>query len=321
MSNHQMINADKPHLWKKDIIASVDLFNDWFLKFAPVAYRKTRRNTVGMVTDAIKSTNDLLDITVDSIGANPGALQTLRMTTAPPLARDRLIGLSHCNKNLVIRMERKGELPVRMNKIELYKNLESICKIVTELLDIDIFPWISLGKKPTDHERERASTIIADRLCGAVTDPIIRNAQEQRQLNLIREYLETKGYTRVENLSGTPLTDIPQGTFTFRMNVPAGDDLSINIPVDVVIQPKKLRTSKLPFLIEAKSAGDYTNVNKRRKEEATKIRQLKSAYGSEIQLILFLCGYFDAGYLGYEASEELDWIWEHRIDDFEKLGV
>ena len=31
------INADKPHLWKADIAASVDLFNTWFLEFAPRA--------------------------------------------------------------------------------------------------------------------------------------------------------------------------------------------------------------------------------------------------------------------------------------------
>ena len=122
-------------------------------------------------------------------------------------------------------------------------------------------------------------------------------------------------------MSGTPLIDIPPGTFTFRMNILAGKHISINIPVDVVIQPKKLKPGKLPVLIEAKSAGDFTNVNKRRKEEATKIRQLKSAYGSEIRFILFLCGYFDAGYLGYEASEGLDWIWEHRIEDMEQLGL
>ena len=33
------INADKPHLWKKDIAESVDLFNNWFMEFAPAAYR------------------------------------------------------------------------------------------------------------------------------------------------------------------------------------------------------------------------------------------------------------------------------------------
>ena len=28
-----------------------------------------------------------------------------------------------------------------------------------------------------------------------------------------------------------------------------------------------------------------------------------------------MCGYFDAAYLGYEAAEGIDWIWEHRIED------
>lgn len=53
----------------------------------------------------------------------------------------------------------------------------------------------------------------------------------------------------------------------------------------------------------------------------TKLTQLKRTYGNRISFILFLCGYFDAGYLGYEASEGIDWIWEHRIEDFVEFGV
>ncbi len=72
------------------------------------------------------------------------------------------------------------------------------------------------------------------------------------------------------------------------------------------------------MLIEAKSAGDATNTNKRRKEEAQKYSQLKTL-GSDVKYVLLLCGYFEAGYLGYEASEGIDWIWEHRIGDLEPL--
>ncbi len=77
----------------------------------------------------------------------------------------------------------------------------------------------------------------------------------------------------------------------------------------------------MPLLIEAKSAGDYANTNKRRKEEATKFRQLTSTYGDDVRFVLFLCGYFDAGYLGYEAAEGIDWVWEHRMDDLAKFGI
>jgi len=88
-----------------------------------------------------------------------------------------------------------------------------------------------------------------------------------------------------------------------------------------VIQPKQPKTSRIPILIEAKSAGDFTNTNKRRKEEATKIHQLRETYGEDASLVLFLCGYFDSGYLGYEAAEGIDWVWEHRMDDLLQLGL
>ena len=38
---------------------------------------------------------------------------------------------------------------------------------------------------------------------------------------------------------------------------------------------KAAKGGELPLLIEAKSAADFTNVNKRRKEEATKMNQLR----------------------------------------------
>lgn len=316
-----MLNADKRYKWKEDINASVDQFNKWFIDFAPETYRDTRKKTACTVSKVFEYSNDLRKISPEVLIENPNILQILRMTTAPPMARDRLIGLAHANKNLVQRMEKDGKLPIKMKPDDLTDNLSRICNIITSLLDLDLFPWISQEKKPTTSEKRRAASIIADRLCGAISDPIIRNAQEQRQLMLIAKFLNIKGYKYIESLSNTPLSKIPQGSYTFRMNVPSGRNKTINIPIDVVIQPKVIQKNQLPYLIEAKSAGDFTNVNKRRKEEATKIRQLKIAYGKNIQFILFLCGYFDIGYLEYEASEGLDWIWEHRISDFNKLEL
>ena len=96
----------------------------------------------------------------------------------------------------------------------------------------------------------------------------------------------------------------------------------INIPVDAVIKPKSSIMSDLPVFIEAKiPPEDFTNVNKRRKEEAIKMSQLRSTYGNQVKFNLFLCGYFDSGYLGYEAAEGIDWVWEHRIDDLAGFGL
>jgi hypothetical protein len=189
------------------------------------------------------------------------------------------------------------------------------------MLDAEIFPWLENRKPPTRVDRHRASTIVADRLCGAVSDPIVRNAHEKRQLALIADYLKERGYIQKGHRPGKPLTEMEKGTFAFRMNVVVGETLKVNIPIDVVIQPRILRQSRLPILIEAKSAGDFTNVNKRRKEEATKMHQLRGKLGKDVEFLLFLCGYFDSGYLGYEAAEGIDWVWEHRIQDLDYLGL
>ena len=70
------------------------------------------------------------------------------------------------------------------------------------------------------------------------------------------------------------------GTFSFRTNVPVKLErrVTVNIPIDAVIMPKTAKRGIFPIFIEAKSAGDFTNTNKRRKEEAMKMTQLRSTY-------------------------------------------
>jgi hypothetical protein len=318
------INSDKPHLWKADTRASVDQFNQWFTRFAPKAYRDTRKKTIESVEQGLLLTRDLTRIAPDVIRETPGILPTLRMATCPPLARDRLIGLADTTKNLVGRLE-EGKLPARLSPELLERYLGKISEILSRMLDVDIFPWLAEKRRPTKEERYRSSTIVADRLCGAIADPIVRNAQEKRQLELIEKYLTERGYRRRTHPAKTPLTQMEPGSFCFRLNVlvtPSKTEAkNVKIPVDAVIQPKKAKLPHLPVLVEAKSAGDFTNVNTRRKEEATKINQLKATYGEQVVFVLFLCGYFDAAYLGYEAAEGIDWIWEHRIGDLDRLGL
>lgn len=300
------INSDKPHLWKDDIAKSVDFFNTWFMRFAPDAYRETRLKVTREVLNSLKLTEHLRHITSEKLIEHPSVLKTFRMCTLPPLDRDRLIGLAYAKKSMVEVMEEEGKLPLRMPRSEVLEHLKRICKVISAMLDNDIFPWLTEKRSPTEIEAYRASTIVADRLCGAVADPIIRNAQEERQLLVIKEFLVAHGYKHIADQPATPFAKLTPGTFMFRYNVKAGRDAQVRIPIDAVIVPNVPLQSGFPILIEAKSAGDFTNTNKRRKEEATKIRQLQESHGPDIKLILFICGYFNAGYLGYEASEGLD---------------
>lgn len=319
-----MVNKNHPELWKEDIKKSVDLYNDWFMHFAPATFKATRTETSVMVENALRITEYLQNLTVEILRENPRILPILRMSTCPPIAKDRLVGLSGASKSLVENMENKThpKLSSRKTDAELTLELRKIVHVIHAMLDPDIFPWISNSAAPTELELFRASTIIADRLCGSVADPIIRNAQEKRQLQKIEEYLTTRGYSLVTEAK---FNEMSNGTFSFRTNVPVfiepTKERSVNIPVDILIKPLAAHESSIPIFVEAKSAGDFANVNKRRKEEAVKMQQLKHTFGENVSYNLFLCGYFDSAYLGYEAAEGIDWIWEHRIEDLEKLGI
>lgn len=315
------VNCDKPERWKRDIALSMDLYNEWFLGFAPATYRQERVKATEKVEAMLARTTYLRKLTFQELSEHPSILFGLRMCTAPPIARDRLVGLARVPRSLVDTMERDDCLPVQMKPADREEAVQRIITMITRLVDVDIFTWLAENRSPKQEETYRAATIVADRLCGANANPIVRNAQERRQLDRIKAWLEARQF---EDVTGRiALKDMQPGTFAFRLNVPGlkEDRKTINIPVDVVVMPMKAKAGQLPVLIEAKSAGDFANTNKRRKEEATKIGQLRKMHGDAVRYVLFLCGYFDSGYLGYEAAEGIDWVWEHRMDDLKGFGL
>ncbi len=317
-------NRVNPDRWKADVAQSVDMYNNWFIRFAPETYRNIRVQSTKDVEATLKATRNLTDISVSLLRDKPGILPTLRMATCPPLAVDRLVGLAGVPKNLVNVMEKDGKLPPRMSRQDTDDALGKVAMIFQKMADKDILVWLERGHEPSEQEVYRAATIIADRLCGAVANPIIRNAQEERQLAALASWLEDQGYVEFPTGGQRSYDNMEPGTFAFQMNMPAvqeGTDQQVNIPVDAAILPKAAVPGDLPLLVEAKSAGDYTNVNKRRKEEAAKMGQLRQTYGANVKYVLLLCGYFDSGYLGYEAAEGIDWVWEHRIEDFGEFGL
>jgi hypothetical protein len=309
-----MVNADKPGRWKDDIRSSVAFYNGWFLRFALVAFQSERSAATAGVLDAFARTADLANLSDEAVRADPRVFAALRMCCAPPLARDRLAGLAGVGNGTVKSLE-GGRLP---------RNGEATGKliaVVRPLLDTWLFPWLAAGTPAAAADRALAASVVADRLCGARSDPIIRNAQEARQRELLGAWLRSRGYRLHQPAAGPPLTDLPAGTYTAGLAIRTGPGRGVSVPVDAAVQPHTLRPSGLPVLFELKSAGDYANVNKRRKEEAKKAAQLKAHLGRSVEYVLLLCGYFNAGYLGYEAAEGIDWVWEHRLDDLADLGL
>jgi type II restriction enzyme len=50
------VNLDKPQQWKADITKSVAMYNEWFMRFAPEAFRTTRVQTTKDVESALHAT-------------------------------------------------------------------------------------------------------------------------------------------------------------------------------------------------------------------------------------------------------------------------
>ena len=307
------INRKNPDKWNADIQASVAFYNRWFVEFAPPAFRTSREQSAKRVDIAVQKLNSMCDLDDDVLISSPTILPVLRQMTCPPLACDRLAGLAYVRPSVVKSFEEgTARMPTRI------KYAPQIMDVIRDLLDVDLFSWIDGAKSPTEEQRKLAAFVISDRLCGALTDPLIRNEQERRQIRAITDFLKKKGYVEAK-----PKTykSLEPGEYAVHLNLTVRQGRrDIKLPGDVSIHPRSAKKGAVPLLIEAKSAGDFTNVNKRRKEEAEKVRLLKETYGNP-RFVLFLGGYFDSGYLGFEAAEGIDWIWEHRVTDMEKLGL
>ena len=75
-----IINRRNTELWKKDIIQSISLYNDWFLNFAPATYTKERRRAMEQVGLAISQTNNF-HFTITHLKEHPELITILRMAT------------------------------------------------------------------------------------------------------------------------------------------------------------------------------------------------------------------------------------------------
>jgi hypothetical protein len=305
-----MANREKdPSDWDADIARSVGEYDDWYLAESPDMFAEARGRAVEEAAAAMEATNDLREFDGNSLAARPSLLVVARASVSPTMARERFIGFSGAKKGLVETMERDGKISPRARDVEA--QLKKMADFLRPLLDPSLFAWLLDGRAPTADERDKALLVLGDRLALAFYNPMLRNGQEARQKALMREFLEREGFTE----SRGPVSEMPPGTFAFGRNVAAvrEDGVPQNFPVDCVVSP---RLEALPLAcVELKSAGDFTNVNKRRKEESDKKEALKRAHGDRAVFLLQLFGYFDRNYLGFEASAGIDWAWDHRLSD------
>lgn len=143
---------------------------------------------------------------------------------------------------------------------------------------------------------------------------------ETRQLAALKRWLVRHGYKLIENDLTGNLDTMPPGMFTSLKFLSAKKKKPhINIPIHCIVKPIHFSEQYQLIVIEAKSTGNATSANRRRKKEAERFAQFKKCYGENVKYILLLCGHFDPFYLGHQAAEGIDWVWEHRLNDLRFL--
>ena len=68
------VNRDKPDRWKSDVAMSVDMYNTWFIDFAPQAFRETRIKVTQDVAASLKATDNLKNLHSKILRENPGII-------------------------------------------------------------------------------------------------------------------------------------------------------------------------------------------------------------------------------------------------------
>lgn len=312
-----MPNRGKSPLdWQPDIDRSVAEYNDWYLAHASDLWTEARGRAVDAVAEAMDLTDDFRAFTPDVLQQVPRVVNVARIAVAPPWARDRLIWFAGVLPNLVRSMELENIIPPRA--LNVYGQLERIVEVVNIALDPGVFVWLEVDRTPSAAERDKALLLLGERLTRNFYDPLLKNALERRQKALMGAWLRTRRFEE----SPAAAFSLKPGQFGMGRNVVAvrEDGEPQNLPTDCVVRPLD---EDLPLVcLEMKSAGDFTNVNKRRKEESDKHDAYRRAYGDNVLMLLQLFGYFDCNYLGFEASSGIDWAWDHRLEDLEEyLGV
>ncbi len=150
-------------------------------------------------------------------------------------------------------------------------------------------------------------------------DPLL-NDLEKKQLAALKRWLLRRGYKQMASDACSSLDALPVGSFTFcRTSSPGKETASVNIPTFCIVKPTATGKVCLPIIIAAKSSENTSSSIRSAKKDARKFATFKEHYEEKVKFILLLCGYFDGYYLGPQAAEGVDWVWQHRLNDLGAL--
>lgn len=161
---------------------------------------------------------------------------------------------------------------------------------------------------------EIAIPIIIDRLVLSDIDRCMRKALEQRQVNIVKTYLNNKNFKETKvTKKYDDITRLPKGCYTEDYRIKKNKQL---IKIDIAVN-----TGKCIYFMELKSATDYSNTSKRAKEEEGRLNRIKNMMKDTNivwKKMLILSGYFTKEFM---KNMETKGIVCAMTDNLDKIGT
>jgi len=182
--------------------------------------------------------------------SNPGILPMLCMTSAPPLARDRLVGLAYASKNLISSMEgsekKTPRIPPQIEEDSLNEQLTRIIDVLSEVADRDLFPWLeddTIKPTPLVLERNSISRVEAEFTVGNYQSPKLTESIDVGAIPPLSKWNFIKsGNTQID--SSIVLSDL----FHITRGIATGNNAFFILDEDAVLQNSIERDCLIPLL-------------------------------------------------------------------------
>ena len=282
-----------------EIRRSADEYARAFKEVASSVYAENRAAAAETAREALQSTSNLAQIEPEAIKESPDRLEALCNMCLPPLSRDRLAALSGVPARRIMSLQR-GERPRRYSsRIQLTEeDLPAICRVLTDLIDPDLAPWIGEGRPCAEGEEGKLIAIAADRMSAARARVGTATAFDAHFSERHLAWLEEHGYSE-----GPKDGPAEAGTYAKKQRIGTLD----------VIPREGDDTTRL----HVSCFSDPSNAIRAR----AGLERIAKDFSISERFIYVVAGCVDTPLIAFFEQKGIGYVWAHDLDKLKEYGL
>lgn len=248
-----------------------------------------------VIDELYEVTGDLLQLHERSLDVmtSPELMDVARFLAAPPISADDLVTLS--DVTLAAGLMRKD--PTRA---------EALMRVIEVGLDHKRFPWVSVGRPPTDEEKAAATLATAALHATRKVETFRRNESGKTQEAAVKSFLHDRGYHEISPRVVRSSADGPAvGEY-------CGEAMVVDHKADVLVRVP----GSTMLAIECKVSNSGTNSHKRLvKECGKKADDWTTQLGkSNVIPVAALAGVYTLGNLKAAQAAGVQIVWSGELE-------